>query len=122
MTLHMSGMGYAHIAFVSLPRAENDRARERLRGYLAALGEFGRKPEDGLILERPAGFNAGAEAVVHLIETASDVDAVFFAGDVLAAGATLECQRPHWSVPARIAIASSDDLAMVPHIRPPPAT
>jgi LacI family gluconate utilization system Gnt-I transcriptional repressor len=122
MTLHLSRMGYKHIAFVSLARRENDRARERLRGYLAALGELGRKPDEGLILERPPGFSAGADAVVHLIETAPSVDAVFFAGDVLAVGAALECQRRRWSVPGRVAIASFDDLDMLRHVNPPLTT
>src|SRR5262249_57448171 len=75
MTLHLSRMGYKHIAFVTLARRENDRARERLRGYLAALGELGRKPEEGLILERPSGFRAGAGAVAYLLETAPPVPA-----------------------------------------------
>lgn len=122
MTLLLARMGYKHIAFVSLARRENDRARERLRGYLAALAERGRKPDDALILERPSSFSAGAEAVVHLIETAPQVDAVFFAGDVLAVGAALECQRRGWAVPGRVAIASFDDLDILRHINPPLTT
>lgn len=122
MTLHLARMGYKHIAFVSLVRRENDRARERLRGYQAALTELGRKSDDALILERPSGFSAGAEAVVHLIETAPRVDAIFFAGDVLAVGAVLECQRRNWKVPGRIAIASFDDLDILRHVNPPLTT
>jgi LacI family gluconate utilization system Gnt-I transcriptional repressor len=122
MTLHLARMGYKSIAFVSLARRENDRARERLRGYLAALAELGRKPDDALILERPSGLGAGVEAVVHLVEAVPNVDAVFFAGDVLAIGAALECQRRGWSVPGRIAIASFDDLDMLRHVNPPLTT
>jgi len=122
MTLHLARMSYKQIAFVSLVRRENDRARERLRGYLAALGELGRKRDDALILERPSGFGAGAEALVHLVETTPQVDAIFFAGDVLAVGAVLECQRRGWSVPGRIALASFDDLDMLRHVNPPLTT
>jgi len=122
MTLHLARMGYKQIAFVSLVRRENDRARERLRGYQAALGELGRKSDDALILERPFGFSAGAEAVAYLIETVPAVDAVFFAGDVMAVGAALECQRRGWNVPGRVAIASFDDLDMLRHINPPLTT
>jgi LacI family transcriptional regulator, gluconate utilization system Gnt-I transcriptional repressor len=122
MTLHLARMGHKQIAFVSLVRRENDRARERLRGYLAALGELGRKQNDSLILERPSGFSAGSEAVVHLVENTPQVDAIFFAGDVLAVGAALECQRRGWAVPGRIALASFDDLDMLRHINPPLTT
>jgi LacI family gluconate utilization system Gnt-I transcriptional repressor len=103
-------------------RRENDRARERLRGYLAVLDELGRKADDALILERSSGFSAGAEAAVHLVETAPQVDAIFFAGDVLAVGAALECQRRRWKVPGRVAIASFDDLDMLRHVNPPLTT
>jgi LacI family gluconate utilization system Gnt-I transcriptional repressor len=75
-----------------------------------------------LILERPSGFSAGAEAVVNLVETVPQVDAIFFAGDVLAVGAALECQRRGWSVPDRVALASFDDLDMLRHINPPLTT
>lgn len=122
MTLHLARMGYKQIAFVSLVRRENDRARERLRGYQAALTEFGRKPDNTLILERPAGFSSGAEAVVHLVERTPQVDAIFFAGDVLAVGAALECQRRGWKVPERVAIASFDDLDILRYVNPPLTT
>jgi LacI family gluconate utilization system Gnt-I transcriptional repressor len=103
-------------------RRENDRARERLRGYLQALSDLGRKQDDALILERPSGFSAGSEAVVYLVESAPQVDAIFFAGDVLAVGATLDCQRRGWAVPGRVALASFDDLDMLRHINPPLTT
>lgn len=122
MTVHLSRMGYKHIAFVSLARRENDRARERLRGYLAALEELGRKADNALILERPPGLGAGAEAVVHLIEAAPHVDAIFFAGDVLAVGAALECQKRGWKVPHKVAIAAFDDLDILRHVNPPITT
>lgn len=122
MTVHLSRMGYKQIAFVSLARRENDRARERLRGYLAALEELGREPDDTLILERAPGLAAGAEAVVHLIETVPQVDAIFFAGDVLAVGAALECQRRGWKVPRKVAITAFDDLDILRHVNPPITT
>jgi LacI family gluconate utilization system Gnt-I transcriptional repressor len=75
-----------------------------------------------LILERPPGFSAGAEAVTYLVETAPQVDAIFFAGDVLAVGAALECQRRGWTVPGRVALASFDDLDILRHVNPPLTT
>ena len=118
MTLHLSRMGYRHIGFVTLATQENDRVRERRRGFLAALAELGRKPDERLIMERPSGLAAGVEAMVQMIETVPEVDAIFFAGDVLAIGAVLECQRRGWKVPGRIAIASFDDLDLLRHVNP----
>ena len=45
-------------------------------------------------------------------------DAVFFAGDVLAVGAALECQRRGWKVPGRVAIASFDDHEIAAQVTP----
>ncbi len=59
---------------------------------------------------------------MHLVETVPQVDAVFFAGDVLAVGAALECQRRGWNVPGRVALASFDDLDILRHVNPPLTT
>jgi LacI family transcriptional regulator, gluconate utilization system Gnt-I transcriptional repressor len=113
MTNHLARLGYRQIAFVSLPVQGNDRSAERRRGYLAALDELGRAVDRRLILERPAGLGSGAEAVTQLIEAVAEVDAIFFAGDVLALGAVSECQKRGWAVPGRVGIATFDDVDML---------
>ena len=49
------------------------------------------------------------------MQHAPEVDAIFFAGDVLAIGALLEAQRRDWAVPGRIAIVGFDDLDILQH-------
>jgi LacI family gluconate utilization system Gnt-I transcriptional repressor len=116
MTLHLGRLGYRKIAFASLKR--NPRAAERKRGYLAGLGELGLKADPRLILEVPRGFAGGTEAIRYLSQSAPHADALFCAGDVLAAGALFECQRCGWVVPERLAIASFDDLDLMQHVNP----
>ena len=41
---------------------------------------------------------------------------MFFAGDVLAAGALFECRRRGWAVPERLAIAGFDDQEIATEI------
>jgi len=118
MTGHLLRLGYRKIGFVTLPLRDNDRSRERRRGYVAALREAGLPLEPGLVLEAPGGFNDGADALLRLVQTHPDIDAGFFAGDVLAVGALFECQRRGWAVPGRIAIASFDDLDLLRHAVP----
>jgi LacI family gluconate utilization system Gnt-I transcriptional repressor len=118
MTAHLGRLGYRKIGFVTLPLRDNDRSRERRRGYFAALKEMGLPVDPGLVLEAAGGFAEGADAVVRLIQTHPGLDAAFFAGDVLAMGALLECQRRGWAVPKRIAIASFDDLDLLRHAVP----
>jgi LacI family transcriptional regulator, gluconate utilization system Gnt-I transcriptional repressor len=118
MTAHLGRLGYRKIGFVTLPLRDNDRSQERRRGYFAALKEMGLPVDPGLVLEATGGFAEGADAVVRLIQTHPGLDAAFFAGDVLAVGALLECQRRGWAVPKRIAIASFDDLDLLRHAVP----
>ena len=118
MVRHLSRLRYKNIGFVTLPTLGNDRAAERRRGYLAALEELGRPQNRQLMLERPSGLGSGAEAIVRLIETVPEVDAVFFAGDVLAVGALSECQKRGWAVPQRVGIATFDDVDMLRYLTP----
>ena len=118
MTLHLARLGYRRIGFVTLPVRDNDRSEERRRGYFAALKELGRPADDSLVLEAAGGFSEGADALVRLVNAHPDLDAGFFAGEVLAVGALFECQRRGWAVPGRIAIASFDDVDLLRHAVP----
>jgi LacI family gluconate utilization system Gnt-I transcriptional repressor len=118
MTLHLARLGYRKIGFVTLPLRDNDRSEERRRGYFAALQELGLPADPSLVLEAAGGFSEGADAVVRLVQAHPDLDAGFFAGDVLAVGALFECQRRGWAVPGRVAIASFDDLDLLRHAVP----
>jgi LacI family gluconate utilization system Gnt-I transcriptional repressor len=118
MTEHLIGRGYERIAFVSLPTRTNRRASERLRGYKAALRSAGRSVDPTLIGEVPAGIASGAHAMVEMVTRSPRVDAIFFAGDVLAIGALFEAQRRHWKIPKKIAIAGFDDLDITRHAVP----
>ena len=118
MTLHLGRLGYKRIAFATLYSVHNDRSRDRLEGYLAALGQFDQKPDPRLIVETSRGLAAGAELVARIVQGVPEADALFCAGDVLAAGALFECQKRGWSVPGRIALASFDDVELLRHVSP----
>ena len=116
MTLHLARLGYRKIVFAGL--ANNTRATERQLGFVDALDEMGIGPDPRRILSVSRGFAAGAEAIGHLDRTMPDTDALFCAGDVVAIGALLECNRRGWDVPGRLAIASYDDLELMRHVNP----
>lgn len=118
MTLHLGRLGYRRIAFASLHSANNDRSRDRVAGYMAAIAQLRQPLDPRLIIETSRGLAAGAEAVVRVIQAVPEVDAFFCAGDVLAVGALFECQRRGWAVPGRIAIASFDDVDLLRHVSP----
>ncbi|MDJ0388732.1 LacI family DNA-binding transcriptional regulator [Roseomonas sp. E05] len=118
MTLHLARLGYRRIALVTLPARDNDRTLDRQRGYRAALAEARLAEDPQLVVEMPPGLDSGAETVARLVEADAPADAIFFAGDVLAVGALLECQRRGWAVPGRVAIAAFDNLELMRHLMP----
>ena len=118
MTIHLGARGYKRIGFVSLDTRTNRRASERLRGYYAGLKALGYKRDPLLVLQVEPGLTSGSHAMVDMMTRAPDVDAIFFAGDVLAIGALFEAQRRGWKVPGRIAIAGFDDLDILQHTVP----
>lgn len=118
MTHHLGRLGYRKIAFASLHLKNNERSRDRLEGYKAALEELGQAFDPRLVIETSGGLAAGAEAVARVVQSAAQADVLFCAGDVLAVGALLECQRRGWDVPGRIAIASFDDVDLLRHLTP----
>jgi LacI family gluconate utilization system Gnt-I transcriptional repressor len=118
MTLHLAARGYRHIGFVSLDTRINRRASERQRGYFAGLKAAGLKKDPRLVSEVGPGLTSGAHAMVDMMTRMPGVDAIFFAGDVLALGALFEAQRRGWKVPGRTAIAGFDDLDILQHTVP----
>jgi LacI family gluconate utilization system Gnt-I transcriptional repressor len=118
MTRYLIERGHRRIAFVTVPAAGNIRARQRRKGYEAALRAAEIGSDDRLILETEGNYVHGGHAVVALRERVANIDAVFFAGDVLAIGALLECARRRWRVPKDIAIASFDDFEVTATIEP----
>jgi len=118
MTMHLGRLGYRRIAFASLYSVHNDRSKDRLQGYLAALKQLGIPADPRLIVETERGLAAGAELVARVVQSTPEVDALFCAGDVLAVGALFECQKRNWSVPKRIALASFDDVELLRHVTP----
>ncbi len=118
MVLHLGGLGYRRIGFVSLTMRGNDRSVERRRGYLAGMKALGLAAAPRLAAEAAPGFAGGADAVVRLVRRDPAIDAIFFAADVMAVGALFECQRRGWAVPDRLAIASFDDVDLLSHVNP----
>jgi LacI family gluconate utilization system Gnt-I transcriptional repressor len=118
MTRHLIGRGYKRVAFVGRTAELNERTEERVRGYRAAMQEAGLSADEDLVVVADPGVRSGAAVITRLVEMGKNIDAVFFAGDLLAAGALLECQRQGWNVPERIAVAGYDDSELGASLHP----
>lgn len=122
MTRWLIGRGYRRIGFVSAPVVDNDRARRRLEGHLAALREAGLKARRPWLRQAPFSFRDGATEMAAMLDDTPVPDAVYFANDVLAIGALTECARRGIDVPGEIAICGFDDIDLAALTTPPLTT
>lgn len=110
VTRHLIDRRYDPIGYIGANPSDNDRARDRRRGFQKALHEAHIIAIPKLCIETQLDLIAGAEAMKALLRQQPRPRAVFCSADVLAAGAMFECQRQRIAVPRQIAIAGFDDL------------
>ena len=118
ITRYLVKRGYPKIGYIGAFPQDNDRARDRRRGYELALATSGRKLDPGLCVETTLDIDAGSHAMAALLKRRPDVRAVFCSADAIAVGALFECKRRSFAVPERIALAGFDDLAIAGQVVP----
>jgi len=117
VTRHLTETGRRRIAHVAGP-ANNYEARERRRGYLAALG--GAQAE--IIVEGDFTEESGARATRSLVTGSMVPDAIFAANDMMAVGCLLALREAGLRAPEDIALAGFDDIPLARLIDPPLTT
>ncbi|MDF4249047.1 LacI family DNA-binding transcriptional regulator [Streptomyces sp. WMMB303] len=131
---HLIGRGRRKVATITGP-PDIYGARCRLAGYHAALRAAGREgapppdPEDGplradgpLVVQGDFTEEGGHRAMRELLARDPEVDAVFCASDVMAAGARLALREAGREVPEDVALVGFDDSAVARHMDPPLTT
>jgi LacI family gluconate utilization system Gnt-I transcriptional repressor len=110
MVDHLFACGYRSIAFICGPLRNNERARRRRQGFLAAARRHGLATDRIVQLADSttaqfAGIRNGAAALGQIVERWPETDCVFCSSDTFAVGALFECQRRRVAVPAQLGIA-----------------
>jgi LacI family transcriptional regulator len=137
MMRHLAGLGHTRIAFISGP-ATNADARERLRGYRAAIAagvvrasgapsapETRRKrgPREERI-EFPGDFTerTGHDAVKQILAREPRPTAIFAANDSMAVGALSALRDAGLDVPRQMSVVGFDDIPIARYVNPPLTT
>ncbi|MET9049848.1 LacI family DNA-binding transcriptional regulator [Streptomyces bacillaris] len=115
---HLVSRGRRRVATIT-GRLEVYGAQRRLDGYRAALATAGLPPDERLIA--PADFTeeGGARAMRELLARRPDLDAVFAASDVMAAGARQVLREADRRIPDDVALIGFDDSVVARHMHPP---
>ncbi|WP_326697644.1 LacI family transcriptional regulator [Streptomyces sp. NBC_01754] len=94
-------------------------AQRRLDGYRKAVASAGLDPDERLIAPADFSEESGARAMRELLARRPDVDAVFAASDVMAAGARQVLRESGRRIPDDVALIGFDDSAVARHMDPP---
>jgi LacI family transcriptional regulator, gluconate utilization system Gnt-I transcriptional repressor len=106
------------IGYIGHDPVDNDRARDRRLGYIAALEAAGVRPRPTWMLQRPLSMAGGADGITAMLALPDKPRAVFCGTDVIATGAIFRCLRAGVRVPQDIAIAGFDDLEIAGQMTP----
>jgi DNA-binding LacI/PurR family transcriptional regulator len=119
MVRYLRVSGRARIGMITGP-LDTSGGRDRLDGYRDVLGEDA--AVDRVVSAGSYTHRAGEEAMVRLLDRAPDIDAVFVASDLLAAGALATLRRAGRKVPEEIAVGGFDDSQIALATTPPLTT
>ncbi|MER8232582.1 LacI family DNA-binding transcriptional regulator [Streptomyces sp. NPDC094049] len=105
---HLVGLGRRNIAHLSGPQDQTS-ALDRLHGYRDVLVDA----DPALLCRGDFTEESGARAMAELLDRRPDVDGVFAANDLMAAGALLTLRKRGLRVPEDVAVVGFDDMASV---------
>ena len=118
MARYLIDLGHKRFAIISSPTKNNDRASERLKGYVAALREADITIDDRAIIESEHTIAEARVAMSRLLLLPERPTAVICGTDTLAYGALQECVWSGASVPNDISITGFDDIEIAAHCVP----
>jgi DNA-binding LacI/PurR family transcriptional regulator len=119
MTRYLRDRGHRRIAIIAGPQ-DTAGGYDRLQGYRDVLG---RRALKRLTFCAPDfGYDAGRHAMRELLDASPDIDAVFAASDLLAAGALTTLRRSGRRVPDDVAVCGFDDSSVAATSDPPLTT
>ncbi|WP_445524422.1 LacI family DNA-binding transcriptional regulator [Streptomyces cyslabdanicus] len=94
-------------------------AQRRVDGYREALRDAGQEVDELLVAQGDFTEGGGRRAMARLLEHRPDLDAVFAASDVTAAGARQVLREAGLRIPDDVALVGYDDSAIARHMDPP---
>lgn len=119
MVRHLRNLGHRRIAIINGDVENNFDARERLRGYRAAMGEDGVASPDELEIDGDFTWAAGYRAGREFLDLEPRPTAVFAANDSMAIAALSAFREAGVAVPEDVAVAGFDDIPIARYASPP---
>lgn len=118
---HLLALGRERIATITGP-PDMAASADRYEGYRRALGGAGLAVDGDLVVAGTFEQDSGSEAMHALLARRPDVDAVFAASDLMAAGALAALHAAGRRVPDDVALVGFDDTFVARSTQPPLTT
>ena len=118
MVRHLRDRGRTRVATITGPM-DTPGGRLRLDGYRAELGDA---YDETLVAHGDYTRDGGSSAMAELLERRPDLDAVFVASDLMAAGALVTLRGAGRTVPGDVAVGGFDDAGLAAALEPPLTT
>ena len=118
---HLLGRGRRAVAVIAGPQ-DMGAGVARLQGYRTALTRSGVPGDERLVGYGDFGEASGTTAMHELLDARPDLDAVFAASDLMAAGALRALRERGRSVPGDVAVVGFEDSAIARTTEPPLTT
>ncbi|MGH7117807.1 MAG: LacI family DNA-binding transcriptional regulator [Acetobacteraceae bacterium] len=119
---HLLGLGHRRLAMIAGITADNDRAADRVVGFLQGLAAQGISNEQVAVVEAPYRMDSGEAAMAHLLRTRPGFTAIFCGSDILATGAIKACGDAGLHVPGQMSVLGFDNLEITRFLTPPLTT
>lgn len=118
---HLVAAGRRRIATIAGP-ADMVAGSSRYQGYVDGLAAAGRAVDERLVERGDFGRDSGTAAMRALLEREPDLDAVFCANDLMAAGALQALREAGRRVPEDVAVVGFEDAPVAASTQPPLTT
>jgi DNA-binding LacI/PurR family transcriptional regulator len=115
---HLAGNGRRVIATIAGP-TDMGAGIDRLAGYRDGLEEAGLPPSRDLEFVADFSHDGGLQAMRSLLTDRPDIDAVFAASDLMAAGALQALRDAGRRIPDDVAVVGFDDSPLAATTQPP---
>lgn len=110
--------GHRRIGIIGGLTEHNDRARQRIKGYIEAARSVGISMPSDMILERAYSLDEGQDAMRQLMAQDPAPTAILCGNDVLAAAAIRAARSLGLSVPDDVSIVGFDDIDLATVVDP----
>ena len=122
LTQYLLDIGHKKFGIISGNTKDNDRATDRLKGFLKTLKENEIDIPAGNVIESAYNIHESRIAAKKLLSVTDTPTAIICGNDVIAYGVIYECQNQGVKVPEDVSIIGFDDLEASSQILPPLTT